>query len=135
MNKAIIDSSDPGIVVEEQKVSLSDEKLKRVMATMYEHGLKDGKDFSLSNHYGIFLSIAGTLIVTLLSSEFKAIAGLSVNIITGVMWCICIVSLLIGIGLLVLRGNNTVASYSEKREMAVNEVFNKELRDKSTYSS
>ena len=48
----IIDNSDPGIVVTETTVTISDEKLKGMLSKTYESAQRDERRFSILNLWG-----------------------------------------------------------------------------------
>ena len=66
----IIEQSDPGIVAKETPVRLSDEKLRNMLSRTYERAQKDVRKPKLCKFFGVFLSIAGTLLLSLLTSTF-----------------------------------------------------------------
>ena len=85
-NKNIIDTRDEGIVVKERPISLSDEKLRNALSRAYEEAQKDMSKFHFCNLYSVFLSIAGTLFLSLLTSDFHALGSVTAESITFVAW-------------------------------------------------
>ena len=53
MSEMIIDSSDSGIVVTETKITISDEKLNRMLLIAYEAAQKDNNKFRLHSLWGV----------------------------------------------------------------------------------
>ena len=78
-NMNIIDTKDEGIVVKEIPISISDEKLRNSLSCAYEEAQKDMSTFHFYNLYSVFLSIASTLFLSLLTSDFHAIGRKSYN--------------------------------------------------------
>ena len=131
MGNNIIDSSNPGIVIKETKVSLSDEKLKAALSNAYERAMKDVHEFKLRNHYSIFLSVAGTLFLSLLTSEFESIGKISAERITTVVWCVVFVAGVWGVILLGMYVSDKTQQDTNRRDKAVNEIFEKYIGQKS----
>ena len=76
MANKIINSSDPGIVAKETTVHLSDEKLRGIMSRTYERAQKDADTIKFHKFYSVFLSIAGTLFLSLLTSSFNDLGNI-----------------------------------------------------------
>lgn len=123
MANSIIGSSGSGIVIKETPVHLSDEKLKGLLSQTYERAQKDMSATKPTNFYGLFLSVAGTLFLSLLTSDYKGIGAVSAEIVTISVWIICILCALIGIILLLVAGTEKTKRDTSERDTAVNEVF------------
>lgn len=122
--KNIIDtSSGAGIILTETPISLSDEKLKSMMYRTYESAERKEKEFHIYKLYGIFLSIAGTLFLSLLTSSFKAIGGLSAEAVTHIAVGICGCSGLAGIIFACVAYTKNTNGDTRNRDVAVNALF------------
>jgi len=130
MPNNIIEQSDPGIVAKETPVRLSDEKLRSMLSRTYERAQKDLSAPKLRNHYSIFLSIAGTLFLSLLTSTFGPIGSMSAENVTIFAWVICIVSALLGFVLMGMAVSQKTQSDTSARDAAVSEVFNSSFSEK-----
>ena len=95
-NMNIIDTKDEGIVVKEIPISISDEKLRNSLSCAYEEAQKDMSTFHFYNLYSVFLSIASTLFLSLLTSDFHAIGSITEEKVTIGAWVICISSGFLG---------------------------------------
>ena len=96
MPNNIIEQSDPGIVAKETPVRLSDEKLRNMLSRTYERAQKDMSVVKFRKFYSVFLSVAGTLFLSLLTSTFGAVGKISAEAVTVIAWIICIGSAVIG---------------------------------------
>ena len=119
----IIDKSDPGIVMQETTISLSDEKFKSILLKTYERAQADMNKPSLSKHYSILLSIAGTLFLTLLTSDFGSIGKIEADIVTlcaRIIFVICAVG---GFILMAITVSKKTKNSTEERDKAISEIF------------
>ncbi len=128
MANNIIDHTDHGIVVKESPIHLSDEKLRNVLLRTYERAQQDAHDIKLHNFYGVFLSVAGTLFLTLLTSSFHALGSICAETVTTIVWIICAVSALAGFILLAAHVSEKIKSDTSKRDKAVDEIFEQHFK-------
>ena len=127
MGKNIIDSSNPGIVVTETSIRLTDEKLRSILLRVYERAKKDANICKLHNYYSVFLSVSGTLFLSLLTSTFGSIGHIQAKTVNGVVWTICIVSALLGFILLGIHVTSKTKTDTSDRDKAVNEILDEYL--------
>lgn len=127
MANKIIDSSDPGIVVKETIIQMSDEKLKGVLSRTYERAQEDTGLFKVYKCYSVFLSIAGTLFLALLTSTFGSIGKVSAETVTVLVWFICIGCALVGFVLMGIAVSKKTRNDTKARDQAVNEMFEQNL--------
>ena len=123
MPNNIITQGDPGIVAKERPVSLSDEKLKTMLSRTYECAQKDMNSTKFRNFYSIFLSIAGTLFLSLLTSSFNAFGNVSSETVTLVVSIICVAFAVLGFILLALTVKDKTTTDTSARDKAVDEIF------------
>ena len=123
--------SDEKIVVQERSIQVTDEKLNRLLLTTYEQARKDANSFKLYNHYGVFFSIAGSLIVTLLTSTFHDFEKISSKNLTGIAWVVFAASLIIGIMLALIRASKQGSDEHEERDKTVGEILAGIVSDES----
>ena len=124
MANNIIDRSDSGIVVTETKVVLSDEKLKGALSKTYEQAQKDILKPKFHKWYNVFLSIAGTLFLTLLTSNFNDIVNISSKTVTIIAWILCGICAILGFILMGLHVSDKIHNNTNERDKAVDEIFN-----------
>lgn len=129
ITNSVIVSNDNGIVVKERSVTLSDEKLKGVMSKTYERAQHDMNTIKIYKFYNVFLSIAGTLLLTLLTSKFGNLGNLSAGCITIVAWVICIGCAITGVVFMGIYYSQKGKHDTHNRDAAVNEIFKKYLDD------
>ena len=126
-NIDIIGTMDEGIVVKETPISISDEKLKNSLSRAYEEAQKDMSKFHFSNLYSVFLSIAGTLFLSLLTSNFNAIGSITSEAVTTGAWVICITSGLLGFILSCHKVSQKTKNDTSNRDNAVEKIFNQHI--------
>lgn len=123
MPNGIIEQSDPGIVAKETPVRISDEKLKNMLSRTYERAQKDMSVVKFRNYYSVFLSIAGTLFLSLLTSTFGAVGNISAECVTKFAWITCIASATLGFVLMGMTVSDKTKNDTSERDQAVSEVF------------
>lgn len=122
-NMNIIDTKDEGIVVKETPISISDEKLRNSLSRAYEEAQKDMSTFHFYNLYSVFLSIASTLFLSLLTSDFHAIGAITADQVTIGAWVICIGSGFLGGILACYKVSQKTKNDTSNRDVAVKKVF------------
>ena len=127
-NTQIIGVDSENIVCVESKINLSDAKMVNILKDTYEFARKDARKFKIYKHYGIFFSIAFSLLVSLLTSQFLPlgqIAGTTLKIIFGVVCAVCFI---IGFTLLIICVNKKESNVNQERDNAVKEIMNNLLK-------
>ena len=119
-----IDSNELEIVCVDTKINLSDEYLIRLLSHVYEIARKDAKKINFAKSYGIFFSVALTLFLALITSEFKPIGTMSSNIVRIIAIVICACSFIVGGILLAIYIRNKDLAATEERDKAIEEVMN-----------
>lgn len=112
-----------GIVCLETKVDISDEKLKGLLMRAYESARKDARAFRVSKLYGILLSIAGTLFLTLLTADFKDVLGMESSVITTIAWLICAFCFVVGMIFCIVNSNKSSEDEIDGRNKTVQEIL------------
>lgn len=120
----IIDNATPDIVVKENTVHLSDEKLQNILLRTYERAQQDMNTMKFHKFYSIFISIAGTLFLTLLTSTFNSIGQIKAEAVTICVWVICVISAIVGFGLMAYHVSQKTKNDTSERDKAVEEIFN-----------
>lgn len=123
MSENIIDSSDSGIVVTETKITISDEKLNRMLSNVYEVAQKDNNKFKLHNLWGVCWSIAGTLFMALLTSSFNKIGSIEANTVTNWAIGLCVLFTICGLILAIWRINDKSSNNTVSRDNAVKKII------------
>lgn len=118
-----IDSTEVEIVCVDTKIKLSDEYLKSLLSNAYEEARKDAKKFSISKLYGIFFSVALTLFLALITSEFKSIGALPGNKVQTLAIILCAICTIAGIILLAIYIRNKDLAVTEERDKAIEKVM------------
>lgn len=126
-NKNIIDTKDEGIVVKETLISISDEKLRNSLSRAYEEAQKDMSKFHFYNLYSVFLSVASTLFLSLLTSDFHGIGSMTAETVTFYAWAICIGCGILGGILGCYKVTQKTNNDTDERDNAVRKVFNQHI--------
>lgn len=124
-----IGSSGKPVVVSDTQLQLSDERLRRILGAMYEKGESDGRRSSPWKSCAPYFSIAFTLLLTLMTSDFRSILGMSSETIAKIAILLLLASLAVGIFLLLWTRNARNNHFYEKRDKAVEEAL-KQLKIK-----
>ena len=123
VNSAKIRHSSNGIVVEDTRITLSNEKLTGILLHTYEKAINNATRWRFYNLYKVLLSIAGTLFVTLFTSSFNDIGQINAETIRSIVIFItisCTVSGFIFLGISIYQKKK---SDTEERDYAIDEVI------------
>lgn len=123
MDNNIIETSEAEIVIRETPIRLSDEKLKSALLRAYEKGQENATKPKFHNHFWEFLSVAVSLLYTLLTSEFKSVGCVSSDFFKYFTIVLFIACATIGIILMLIAFNEKTKSKTEERDIAVNDIF------------
>lgn len=123
MNEMIIDNSGSGIVVTETKITISDEKLNRMLLIAYEAAQRDNNKFKIHSLWGVCCSIAGTLFMALLTSSFNEIGPIDAKTVTNWAIILCILFAIFGLCLAIWRINDKSSNNTESRDNAVEKII------------
>ena len=127
MDNMIIDDSDSGIVVTETKITISDEKLIGMFSRTYEAAQRNANKFKLHNLWSVCWSIAGTLLMAILTSTFNKIGSLEATTVTNWAIGLCVVFAVLGFGLAIWRINDKASSDTKQRDDTVKEIISNYL--------
>ena len=116
-----------GIVVQETLITISDEKLRNSLSRAYEEAQKDMSEFHFYNLFSVFFSIATTLFLSLLTSDFRAIGSMTEENVTIGAWVICISSFIFGVILGCLKISIKTKNDTNNRDKAVKKVFDQHI--------
>lgn len=127
MKNNIIDYFDTGIVAQEVEITISDEKLKNILFRTYEKAQRREKTISFCDWCGVFLSISGTLLITILTASFNSIGTLSADIVRNIFIIICVSCAVLGFILLYYKYKKGVNNNNQYRDSDVEEIMNSYL--------
>ena len=125
MSDQIIDSFDPGIVLKETKITVSDERLRNLLIKTYETAQKECEKFRIYNLWSTSLSFSGALFLSLLTSDFKTIGAIDAALVKLVIEALMAMSLMVAIALLALKMHNGVMMASDARDKAIEDILKK----------
>ena len=122
-----IHTSARSIICHEVSINLSDEKLRRMLSTVYEKARSDERKPNIHQHYGVFYSAALTLLLTQLTADFKAIGIISAEKVTIGCWGLIGLLALLGFILMLLhyakRGESDIHDRDKSIETAMDEIM------------
>ena len=119
---SIVTSSDK-IICTETTIQLSDEKLKAMFSKVYEIARKDANKFHLHNHFGVFLSLGGTLLLSLLTADFKHFSFIEDGVLEKCCWWVSIGAILIGLLLAIVNVSVRHNNENEERDRAIETIL------------
>ena len=93
------------------------------MLRVYEQARKDAKKFKPYNYYTALFSVFFSLLIPILSADFKDFAGISGKTIYTICCLICIASFIIGFLLLIYKSGYGTKSETDERDSAITSVF------------
>ena len=123
----IIDNSDAGIVVKETQIRISDEKLTGMLSKAYEAAQRNTNSFRIHDLWGICWSISGTLLLSLLTSDFKTIGEIDSKTVSIIATIILLLFVLAGIILSIWRVRDRSSNNTLERDKAVDDIMDKYL--------
>ena len=129
MANNLIDTSLGDIVIQEKPIRVTDEKLSNMLSKTYEQARKDACKFKFYKHYGVFLSMAGTLFITLLTTTFHDFLGIDSKTISAIFWVAFVLTLITGIILAVICASKQRNDENDERDLAVEKILNN-IKDK-----
>lgn len=129
MANNLIDTSLGEIVIQEKPIRVTDEKLSSMLSKTYEQARKDACKFKVYKHYGVFLSTAGTLFITLLTTTFHDFLGIDSKTVSVIFWVAFVLTLITGIVLAVICASQQRNDENDERDLAVEKILNN-IKDK-----
>lgn len=124
-NNNIIKQSNPGIVLEETPLSLTDEKLNGMLLRTYEKAVRDVTKWKYYKLYSILLSIAGTLFLSLLTSEYNDLGALDSSTIRIIVIVTTTIAAIMGFIFLGISVSHKKKSDTEGRDASIKEITDK----------
>lgn len=103
----------------ENELSLSDEMLRGMLKRIYERAQQDMNSVGIQRYYSVFLSVAGTLLLSLLTSEFGSVGKINAETLTSIAWFICSGCAIVGFVLMGKFISEKSKHDTEKRDVAV----------------
>lgn len=124
MENSKIGISRQDIIVKDAKVIVSDEKFKNLLAKSYEAARKDARKFKIYKYFGVFFSIAISLLIALLTADFKALGRIPSEWVMGIAIFFCVACFIIGFILLILYSIYKDSAAEDERDKAVENIIN-----------
>lgn len=114
-----LDTISGSIVCTETNIKITDEKLRGVLLKTYEAARQDAQKFKIYKHYGVFLSAAFSLIIPLLTSDFKSFGVLTAERLTIFCWIAFAIMLGVGIILVLIYASRSASCETKERDDTV----------------
>jgi len=131
MPKSNLDTAGNNFAVKSDNILASEDKLKITLNSVYEAARKNSTKFHITSCYSVLFSISFTLLVTLFTSNFKAIGSVTAESVTVIAWVAFLACLVLGIICLVLFYRGTHSNWEEERDKTVNSKI-EQLKPKTT---
>ncbi len=125
---AKIETISGKIVCTETEITITNEKLKNTLSGIYETARDDANKKKWYDYFTVGFSIAGTILLALLTATFNDIGSISSHTITTIAWVIFGISFSYGVVALIAKlisiSNNTSNEHKE-RDKAIIEAMGK----------
>lgn len=123
---AKIETISGKIVCTETEITITNEKLKNTLSGIYETARDDANKKKWYDYFTVGFSIAGTILLALLTATFNDIGSISSHTVTTIAWVIFGISFSYGVVALIAKliSNNTSNEHKE-RDKAITEAMGK----------
>lgn len=125
---AKIETISGKIVCTETEITITNEKLKNTLSDIYETARDDANKKKWYDYFTVGFSIAGTILLALLTATFNDIGSISSHTVTTIAWVIFGISFSYGVVALIAKlisiSNNTSNEHKE-RDKAIIEAMGK----------
>lgn len=125
---AKIETISGKIVCTETEITITNEKLKNTLSGIYETARDDANKKKWYDYFTVGFSIAGTILLALLTATFNDIGSISSHTVTTIAWVIFGISFSYGVVALIAKlisiSNNTSNEHKE-RDKAIIEAMGK----------
>lgn len=125
---AKIETISGKIVCTETEITITNEKLKNTLSGIYETARDDANKKKWYDYFTVGFSIAGTILLALLTATFNDIGSISSHTVTTIAWVIFGISFSYGVVALIAKlisiSNNTRNEHKE-RDKAIIEAMGK----------
>ena len=123
---AKIETISGKIVCTETEITITNEKLKNTLSGIYETARDDANKKKWYDYFTVGFSIAGTILLALLTATFNDIGSISSHTVTTIAWVIFGISFSYGVVALIAKlisiSNNTSNEHKE-RDKAIIEAM------------
>lgn len=123
---AKIETISGKIVCTETEITITNEKLKNTLSDIYETARDDANKKKWYDYFTVGFSIAGTILLALLTATFNDIGSISSHTVTTIAWVIFGIIFSYGVVALIAKliSNNTRNEHKE-RDKAIIEAMGK----------
>lgn len=123
---AKIETISGKIVCTETEITITNEKLKNTLSGIYETARDDANKKKWYDYFTVGFSIAGTILLALLTATFNDIGSISSHTVTTIAWVIFGIIFSYGVVALIAKliSNNTRNEHKE-RDKAIIEAMGK----------
>lgn len=123
---AKIETISDKIVCTETEITITNEKLKNTLSNIYETAREDANKRKWYNYFTVGFSIAGTILLALLTATFNSLGAISSHSVTIIAWVMFGISFIYGVVALMFKmlSNNNSNEHKE-RDKAIKETMEK----------
>lgn len=121
-----ISSEKEDLIVENQNIKMNDDKLYRLQQLTYEKAVQNCNKIHPSSAWPVCLSIAATLFLTLLTSDFKSVGCVDADLVKKIAVGLCVLAVILFVVFLCVSFSRKPFSskVTEERERAITEARN-----------
>ena len=111
------------VICSETEITITSEKLRGKLSKSYERAREDVQKRKWYNYFSIGFSVAGTLLIALLTAAFKPLGNLSEKGLTIIAWIVFGISLLYSVVAVCFRAKSNSADEHNERDLAINAIL------------
>lgn len=125
-----ITTSADRIICSETTIQLTDEKLKNLLSRIYEKARRDAIRLKVYRYYDVLFSVAFTLVMSLLTANFKSIMNIKADVITRIAQISAAICFVLGLAFCLISVTKRHESETKERDSAVDERLSEILQNK-----
>lgn len=118
-----IETIDSEVICREIRIQMTNEKLKNTLIDTYELAREDASKKEFEDFWDVFLSTASSLLLALLTSDFKNIGQIPAEMVGFIVWIIFILSILLLIISLWQKLSKQNNGFSIERDNVIKKVM------------
>lgn len=122
-----INTESGNIICRDLKLTLSDERLKGIMSHLYETAYDNACKPGVLNHCDVWFSLAVTILIAIITAEFKDFPAISGNTLSNIFcggFAVCVLMVIISLAAKDYRHHNNVNSNRDTAvEHALQEII------------
>lgn len=117
------------VICREIKIQMTNEKLKNILMRTYEHARNDAAKKHVRDYWDVFLSVSGSLLLAIITADFKSIGQVPKEIVTIVVWGIFILSSALAIINFIIKYSTHDYNVNTERDIAIENVMQEIIKN------